>query len=234
MSNRRYNQFYYTAHNKPVQLDCNFIVDSSNGNGLGIRSLKGPGIANVFMHTSSTPAAGSPNPAAGYIYVQFQDNFNRYYFGNYGFASPLSGSSLNVDASDAALTVGKVYVITAVGTSTAADWVALGVPIGTVAAAGVSFVAAATGAGTGNGTVQLPKATGSGINHIEVVGDPNLMIKSSKAQVLGQSSGSYMLLQCLAATNSSTTTLIASAPADGTTIGLSFVFSNSSIMVQGE
>lgn len=51
-------------HVSPVLLDCNFIVDSTNGNGLGIRSLKGPAIKDVFMHTSATPAPGNPNPSA--------------------------------------------------------------------------------------------------------------------------------------------------------------------------
>src|SRR5580698_1169620 len=67
------NQFGETSINVlqggSNQIDCNFIVDSSNGNGLGIRSLKGSGCASVYMHTSATPAAGNPNPASGYILV---------------------------------------------------------------------------------------------------------------------------------------------------------------------
>lgn len=51
------------------------------------------------------------------------------------------------------LIVGNRYVITAVGTTTDANWTTLGLPSGTYAAVGVSFTAAATGAGSGTGTV---------------------------------------------------------------------------------
>lgn len=54
MANRRFTQFFNTLHTKPVLLDCNFIVDQSNGNGMGIRSLKGPGISNVFMNSTAS------------------------------------------------------------------------------------------------------------------------------------------------------------------------------------
>ncbi len=70
MANRLYTRSFNTKHAKPVLLDCNFVVDSTNGNGLGIRSLKGPGIQNVFMHTTTTPGVGNngvenPNPQGG-------------------------------------------------------------------------------------------------------------------------------------------------------------------------
>src|SRR5580704_6745185 len=53
MANRRYNQFTKSLHNELTLLDCNFIVDQSNGNGFGVRSLKGAGIRNVFMNTTA-------------------------------------------------------------------------------------------------------------------------------------------------------------------------------------
>ena len=74
MSNARYTQFFYTPHRKPVLLDCNFTVDQTNGNGAGIRSLKGQGISNVFMNTTASMtgtvattanAITSINPASG-------------------------------------------------------------------------------------------------------------------------------------------------------------------------
>lgn len=43
----------YSFLNKPVLIDCSFVVDSTNGNGLGIRSLKGSGVRDVFMNTSA-------------------------------------------------------------------------------------------------------------------------------------------------------------------------------------
>src|ERR1035437_5675784 len=53
MAHRNFTRSFNTKHAKPVLIDCNFIVDSTNGNGLGIRSLKGPGVAHVYMHSSA-------------------------------------------------------------------------------------------------------------------------------------------------------------------------------------
>lgn len=236
MANRRWYQFYNTPHKKAVQFDCSFVVDSANGNGLGIRSLKSAFncVSAVYMHTSATAAALNPNPQAGVIMVQFADNYNRYLFGTAGFVSPVSGTPVNVDASDAALTVHNAYTIITVGTSTTADWVAVGVPVGITPAVGVSFIAKATGAGTGNGTVMAPKATGAGALYgIQVIGDPNATIISKAGGVLGQSNGTQMILGCFGATNSSTTTPILTAPADGTVIGMSFVMTSSTMNALG-
>lgn len=113
---------FYDFLNRPVLIDCNFIVDSTNGNGLGIRSLKGAGVQNVFMHTSSSAGTGNngivnPNPASGYALIQLANNYNRYAGGFSGFVSPLSGSNLAINGS--ALTAGSPYVITSVGHATA-------------------------------------------------------------------------------------------------------------------
>ena len=168
----------YSFGAQPVLIDCNFIVDSTNGNGLGIRSLKGQGVKDVFMHTtaaftgtshtstlidgiasgtssllpgmpvqgsgipvgtqiatiagtgsitltkattSSTTGSityqgvGSPNPAVGFAMIRLKSNYNRYLGGFSGYASPIAGSSINIDATDAALTVGNPYIITSVG-----------------------------------------------------------------------------------------------------------------------
>lgn len=224
MSNRRYIQFFQTLHKSPVLLDCNFVVDSTNGNGLGLRSLKGPGIANVYMHTSATAAAGNPNPAAGYIYVQLQDNYNRYYGGFSGQVAPVSGTPINVTTG---VTAGLVYVIVSVGTTSAAQWQKLGLPVGTAPAVGVSFVAIATTTATGSGVIEVPATAGSGIDHIEVIGDANLSIVSSGPSVLGQGSGAYLILACYK-------NGVLTAPTNGSAVGLSFYMGNSSILVQGE
>lgn len=108
----------YSFGAQPVLIDCNFVVDATNG--LGVRTLKGQGVRNVFMHTSTTPTKGNggylnPNPAAGYALVQLRSNYN-HYLGNFsGFVSPTTGSALNISAGSAALTVGKPYVISSVG-----------------------------------------------------------------------------------------------------------------------
>lgn len=113
---------FYSFLSKPVLLDLSFIVDSANGNGLGIRSLKGQGIENVFMHTSSTPARGpngylNPNPASGYALLQLAYNYNRIYSGPNTIISPVTGGNLAINGS--ALTAGVPYVIVSVGHGTA-------------------------------------------------------------------------------------------------------------------
>lgn len=226
MANRRFTQFYNTLHARPVQIDCQFTVAATDTGGYGITNLVGPGVANVYMKTSATPAAGNPNPANGFIYVKLQDNYNGLYFTGGSVIAPNSGSDLAVTAAAAALTVGQVYVITALGTTTAANWVTLGVPVGTVPAVGVAFVAAVTGVGTGTGKVQAP--TSSGVAKVELVGTPNLMINSQKAIIAGQQCGSYLIFKCFDYAG------LVVAPAAGSIIQLSFVFSNSSILVKGD
>lgn len=210
MANRRYSsQFRFSFHHFPVSLDCNFIVDSANGNGLGLRSLKTEGISAVYMHTSATPAAGNPNPAAGYILVQFSDSYNSYIDGFSGQVAPLSGSPIS-----SGLTVGVPYVIVSLGASTTAQWQAAGVPSNVTPSVGLSFIAAATSV-AGGGSVEAVLV--SGIDHIEVVGDPRQSLTSNQP---GQ--GGYMILKCLSAGS-------VTAPTDGSVIGLDFQMSNSNL-----
>ena len=211
------NQFGEVSNNfvkgGSSQVFCSFIVDSANGNGLGIRSLKGQGVKAVYMHTSATPAAGSPNPLAGYIAVQLSAGYGGYENGTYGFGSPVSGTPINVTS---ALTVGQAYVITSVGTTSLAGWQSLGLQAGLTPTVGQSFTAITATPTTGTGQVQVPLATGSTTGKIELVGDPNVSVQPSDG------SGAWFLLQCLAPTNSSTTTLHAAAPIDGSVVGLTF------------
>jgi hypothetical protein len=214
MSNRRDIQFTYNPHNKATVLDCSFIVDHSNGNGLGIRSLKPSGrISSVFMNTSATPAAGNPNPAAGVIVVNLQDNYNRYLGGYSGFVSALSGSAIS-----SGLSVGSPYVIVSLGSSTLAQWQAAGLNANIVPAVGASFIAAATSV-AGGGSVEAPASAGSGIDHIEVLGDANQM-NSNGAAVQGAGQGMQLILLCYK-------NGVLTAPADGTVIGLNFYLNNS-------
>ncbi len=232
MANRRYNQFFNTLHKMPVLLDCNFTVDATNA--AGITGLKGAGVDAVWMHTSTTPVSGSPNPASGLIYVKLQDNYNFLYMNSSSIQSPVTGANINISGA-AVLTIGQAYIITAVGTSTTANWIAAGLPYGVTPAVGVSFIAGITGLGTGTGTV---KAVGvSGISAIEVVGNSNLTITSNALNipnVAGPKSGPYIILQTLAATAAGNTALIPTAPAAGSLIRLSMYLSNSQILVQGE
>ncbi len=239
MANRNFaNSRIYTGHVMPVLLDCNFVVDSTNGNGLGIRSLKGPYVQNVFMHTSASPGLGNsnpatlnipvrnPNPASGTIIVQLQDNYSRIYTGGNAIVSPVSGSALKIDNS--VLTAGTAYIISTLGDASAAAWHALGVPAGVTPAVGVSFIAASVGAGSNSSSsrVMTTAAAGSAVMTIETVGDSNLSI----APALGASQGfgSQIILQCRDASGA------IAAPAAGSVISLSFLLSNSSVLVAGE
>lgn len=214
------NQFGETTNNFIVggssQIWCNFIVDATNGNGLGIRSLKGFGVSAVYMHTSATPAASNPNPAVGYVVVQLSEPYQGYINGTYGFVSPVSGTPINVSSG---LTIGQPYVIVSVGTSTAANWQALGLPVGIAPAVGVSFIATSSSAGTGTGVVEVPLATGAGVGSLQIIGDPNQTSSPS-------SGGAQIICQLLSPTNSSTTTPVATAPAAGTVIGMTFNMSS--------
>lgn len=209
----------YSMHVKPVLLDCNFVVDAANGNGLGIRNLKGPAVKSVFMHTSAPLAgSGNPNPPAGFIYVLLNDNYNRYYSGFSGSASPISGTPLT------AITANSVYTIVSLGTATAAQWLAAGVPAGQTAAVGLSFVAAASVTIGGSASVEAPATAGANITNIEVIGDPNASISNVQSSTNG---GAYMLLRCMK--NGAL-----QAPADNSVISLAFYLGDSSIMIQGE
>lgn len=215
MANRNFTQKMFTLRNYPVLLDCNFIVNNANAS--GITALKGPGIANVFMHTTTTPTTGSPNPEAGTAIVFLQDNYKRY-LGNFsGFVSALSGSNLTTG-----LTVGRAYTITVLGASTLAQWQTAGLTRGITPALGVTFIAEATSI-AGGGAVQAPVS--AGIDSIELVNDPNATLNFQGSPAVG--AGPYLIIRFLNAG-------AATAPANGSTCHLAFYLSNSSINSQGE
>jgi hypothetical protein len=155
---------------------------------------------------------------AGLIVVRLQDNYNTYLGGYAGFASPLTGVNISISGSGV-LVVGQPYVIVSPGSSSQANWGAMGLPADIVPAVGVSFLASAAGSGTGSGVVQGINPNGSGIDHIEVIGDSNLM-NSTGAQVIGQGNGMEFILACYAGGQ-------VTAPTDGTVIGLNFYMNNS-------
>jgi hypothetical protein len=99
------------------------------------------------------------------------------------------------------------------------DWQGVGLKAGLVPTVGQSFIATTTGAGASTGSVHAPGV--SGITSVEVIGDPN---QSFAPQAQGGSAnvGGWVLVQFTAATSSSVTTPIATAPAAGSTAGMSF------------
>ncbi len=288
---------YYTNVCKPCIVHCNFIVDSTNGNGNGVRSLKSNGyVENVFMNTSasltgtvtntsfnitaisggtsslmvgmpvqgtgiptgttitgilssssvsmSAAATGShtseaityqgigsngfanPNPAAGFILVQFKQNFNYYLGGFTGFVSPTVNATTAVTSG---LTVGAAYVVTVLGTTTLAEWQSIGYPKGFTPTVGQQFIATATGTG-GSHTGKVGTPSVSGISSLETFGDPNQLLNNSS---IATNSGTILIFQCLAATSSSVTTVIPTAPANNSIAGMTFYFDGSSVTVDG-
>lgn len=227
MANRNFSSGgkIYSMHTMPVLIDCNFVVDATNGNGLGIRSLKGPLVQNVFMHTSAPLAgSGNPNPAPGTIVIQLQDNYNRSLSGFSSIVASLSAGALQIDA--AALTAGVAYVITVVGDATAAQWQAVGVPPGVTPALGVAFIALNTGAGGGTLLSRVnPAASSASTFVVETVGDPNQTLSPNPNA--NQGFGGQIILRCRSAASDIT-------PANGTVISIAMYLNNSSILVQGE
>lgn len=205
------------------EIELNFTVDSTNGNGLGVRSIKSNGyVQNVFMHTTATPGMGlgnqtNPNPIAGYILIQLKNNFNVALSGSSSIVSPVSGSPLT------STTANHAYIITSLGTASLAQWQAAGVPAGLTPAVGMSFIATATGTIGGSATVEVPSF--SSVDSIETVGDPNQSISNSAIAANG---GAYMLLQCV--TSASGSPALAT-PVNGTVIALRLRFDRSTVSI---
>lgn len=217
----------YTNVCKPTEVWCNFIVDHTNGNGWGVRSVKSNGyVEAVFMNTTQTPgkqnALTNPNPQAGFAVVRFKNPFNYYLGGINGQIVPLTSTSTT------SLTAGHVYVITSLGTTTAAQWTTAGLAAGFTAAVGVTLVAAATASIGGTGTVGVPGNPTTQV--VTVVGDPNTTISNAN---VASNSGAQVVIQFSAATAAGNTALIPAAPADGTVVGLQFCFDSSSVTVDG-
>lgn len=223
MANRNYASGgkLYSMHVMPVSIDCNFVVDNTNVN--GITSLKGPTVASVLMNSAA--ATPSATIAAGTIVVKLQDNYNLLYSMDASIIAPLSGSDVKIDNS--ALTAGVAYTITTLGNATAAKWAAIGVPAGITPAVGVSFIALTNG-GAGDvltSRVQATAAAGSGVASIELV-SPSLTLAPNR--LLQPATGAQLIVQCRDYAGA----LV--APAAGSTISLKFLLSNSSILIAGE
>lgn len=204
----------------PKLVMANFVVDPTNGDGLGIRSLKSNGyIENIFMHTSATPGSNNghlnPNPASGIAVVQFKNNFNKYLGGFSGFVSPVTGGALTATVANAS------YIITALGTATLAQWQAVGFPVGLTPAVGAAFVATASATIGGAAAVMAPGV--SSIDHVEAIGDANMTLNNSN---IAANAGAQMLVQFVSAG-------AIAAPAAGAVVGMSFWFDGSSVTVDG-
>lgn len=169
------------------------------------------------MNTSAPLAgSGNPNPEAGIIILQLMDNYNRYLGGFSGMASPSSGSP------GTATSAGVPVIIASLGASTPAQFQASGLPVGIAPAVGVSFIGNGVALAGGGSVIAFGN---SGIDHVEVIGDPSLMSAPNPGSTQGY--GASIILQCLK--NGALT-----APTNGTVIELSSLMSNSSVLIGGQ
>lgn len=177
MANRNFPQSrQWSNHMFPVSYDTQIAIGSSGaptiatGNGYGIASIT--------------------RLASGQYRLQLQDNFAKLLQFKCSIQSPVTGSNIAATA----LTPGLVYQITALGTTTQANWVTAGVPSGITAAVGVTFKAAATS--SGNGTAKLLGS--SGIATVELLGSNVNMLNNSPAGGFQTGLGGYIDFQCMA------------------------------------
>lgn len=186
-SNRIYNQHVF-----PVQLDAQVSIGSS-GDPTLVTSSTVPGSSPTATQMQSMGIKSITRLAAGIYQIRLDDNFSSLLSLDARFTAPLTGSAIQVDTVTAGLTVGVVYQIVTLGTSTTANWQTLGLPTGVTPTVGMPFLAAATGAGSGTGTV---KAIGSNaVGVVEIIGvTPDNML-NSQPFVQG-SGGGYITFQC--------------------------------------
>lgn len=230
MANRSWmnGQKLYANLTAPTMVSVQFSVDATQI--YGVSGLKSNGyIKHVYMHsTNGSPA--SPNPAAGIIAIQLQDNYTKMVNCMSSVNSPLTGSNIAINGTG--LTVGNMYVITVLGTSTLADWQLCGLPVGLTPAVGMAFVATHTGDGAGTGTGQVKAVGVSAIQSIEMVGNPQLELGPQGVS----NQGGWIYLQCLAPTISTgayIAPMIPTAPAASSIISISLLLDNSSVTVDG-
>ncbi len=136
-------------HMMPIALDMSVSIGASGAP--TIESGSGYGIASITRM------------AAGQYRIRLQDNYMKLLMLNARAQSPVSGAAVPAGS----LSPGSVYQITSMGTTTQAQWVTAGVPVGITAAVGVTFKAAATSAGTGEAKI----LGSSGVASVEVMGN---------------------------------------------------------------
>lgn len=147
------------------------------------------------------------------------DNSYNRYLGEFSSQSaPLSGSSLT------AVVANSVYTIVSLGTASLAQWQAVGLTPGIVPAVGSTFVASSSGTIGGSAAVQAPLAAGSGIDHIEAIGDPNMTIGNIISNP--PKGRGYVVFACFK-------NGVITQPTDGSTISIAAYFNDSSVLIAG-
>lgn len=176
----------YTNVTVPQYTWVNFTVTPTNG--LGVTSVKSNGFVNyLFMHTSTTPSAQAgvtnPNPADGYAIFSLTNSFNKFLGVRGTVVAPATSTSTT------ATTANNVYVITALGSASTAQWQAVGLPQGITPAVGQAFSATASATIGGSATVGTPGV--SNVGAISIVGEPNSQVSNSN---IAQNGGAQIVL----------------------------------------
>ncbi len=210
---------YYSNITMPQEVDLSFTVTATNG--LGITALKSNGwVRNVFMHTSTTPTANdgvtNPNPASGIVIVQLKQNFNVFLGMSYSMQAPGTGGAVTTTVA------GTTYIIGVLGTTTAAQWAAVGLQPGFTAAVGQVFTATASQAIGGTGSVLAVGS--SSVLGAEVISNPTLQIANSN---IASNGGAYVFVQLLDAAGA----LV--APTAASVCNMRLLFDRSSVTIDG-
>jgi hypothetical protein len=205
LANRNFvSQRIFNLHVMPVHLDA--VVDIGASGAPTMESGSGKGIKAITRL------------AAGQYRIQLEDNYAKLLDLKVSMQSPVSGS----DVAAGSLTPGVVYQITAMGSTTQAQWVTAGVPSGVTAAVGVVFKAAATSSGTGTAKV----LGSSGIIAVELMGNNVNMLNNQPYVSLN---GGYIDFQTMGPTATADTAMIAADPASGSSLVISIMLSNSQV-----
>jgi hypothetical protein len=205
----------YSMHVSPVMIDFSFIVDSTNPD--GISNLKGPGVKNVYMHTSVTPSPGNPNPGTANIVVQLADSYHSFLAVMGTAALVNDGIDLFIDAGS--LTPGESYVITTLGDATRDQWTSVGVPPGVKPAVGVAFIALNTGPGPALSTSRVQaEDVNSSVIILQQAGDPNAAVSPSPSA--NQGYGASFIFKAIK---------FGGAAVDGTRITIVLLLNNSAV-----
>lgn len=209
------NQFGEQSSNfvEGGSLYLKFKVDAANVNGYGVSGFRSNGLFRAYMHTSQTPATGSPNPAVGFLSIQTLQNYQGFYFAGAMIAAPVGSSTSTSTTNHAA------SVIAALGTASLAQWQAVGLPVGVTPAVGQAFIATASQAIGGSATVAA--STVSNNTKLELVGDPDLTLSSTSV-------GAQMIFQFLnptLTTNAYGQPYVPAQPTDGSVVFMKFEYS---------
>ncbi len=187
MALRNYlSQKLFNWHAYPVQMDAQVTIGASGAPTLVTSS-------SAYSIPTSRGIKSITRLTTGIYQVQLDDNFSQLLDYAARFTAG-QGGTVNMGS----LSTGTVYQILTLGTSTQAQWVAAGLPVGVTAAVGQVFKAA--GAGAGNGTTKLLVA--NAVSRIELMTNPSgadtMLNNQPFTQGLG---GGYITFQCIASTS---------------------------------